>query len=209
MLGLTLSLPIQKSAIKTASVPIQKFTANCAIADLKISSQKIYRCRFRNRQQDCVVVDSEINSQKLCRCRFRNRWPKTFLLSIQKSAAQLRRCWFRNRQPTVPLSAAKNYVAADSKIDSQKLCCYRFRNRHPKTFLLPIQNSAAKLRRCWFRNQQPTVPLPIQKSAAKNCAAADSEIGSDGRVISAFVLSSSSFLVVYKNSALVRADLWV
>jgi len=32
------------------------------------------------------------------------------------------------------------------------------------------------------------LPLPIQKSAAKNCVAADSEIGSDGGVISALLL---------------------
>jgi hypothetical protein len=109
LLGLTLSLLIQKSTIKTTSLPIQKSTANYAAADSKISD-------------------------------------KTPSLLIQKSTI--------------------NYAAADSKISNQKLCCCRFRNRQPKTFPLPIQKSAAKLCRCRFRNRQPTVPVPIQNSAA-------------------------------------------
>jgi hypothetical protein len=65
------------------------------------------------------------------------------------------------------------------------------------TASLPIEKSAAKLRRCRFRNWQPeTTLLPIQKSAARNCVAAvqklaarhcvaaDLEISSDGGVIS-------------------------
>jgi len=40
--------------------------------------------------------------------------------------------------------------------------------------------------------------LPIQKSAARNCVTADSEIGSDGGVISAFLF----FLGVYKEQAI-------
>jgi hypothetical protein len=47
---------------------------------------------------------------------------------------------------TMPLpvqkSAAKNYAAAGSEIGSKKLCRCQFKNRQPKTVLLPIQNSA-------------------------------------------------------------------
>jgi hypothetical protein len=48
------------------------------------------------------------------------------------------------------------------------------------------------------------MPLPIQKSVAKNCAAANSESDSDGGVISSLVLSSffSFFLGVYNKSAM-------
>jgi hypothetical protein len=31
---------------------------------------------------------------------------------------------------------------------------------------LPVEKAVAKLRRCGFRNQHPTVLLPIQKSTA-------------------------------------------
>jgi len=107
-----------------------------------------------------VVADSEIEK------------PKTEALPIQR--------W-----------ATKNFAAANSEIDSKKLHRCRFRNQQPKTVLLPIQKSAmrtaplsthkskAKLCRCQFRNQQPIRPLPIQRSAAKNCIAADSEIGNE------------------------------
>jgi hypothetical protein len=44
LLGFTLSLPIQKSAITTASLRIQKLEANYAAADLEIGSQKLCRC---------------------------------------------------------------------------------------------------------------------------------------------------------------------
>jgi hypothetical protein len=50
-------------------------------------------------------------------------------------------------------------------------------NRQP-TMPLPIQKSAIKLRRCWFRNRQSIVPLQIQKSATKNYVVVDLEIGS-------------------------------
>jgi hypothetical protein len=69
-----MSLPIQKSVMKIASLLIQKLAA------------------------------------KLCRCRFRNWQLKTVSLPIQRSTA-------------------KNCVATDSEIDSQKPCCCRFRNR--------------------------------------------------------------------------------
>jgi 16S rRNA A1518/A1519 N6-dimethyltransferase RsmA/KsgA/DIM1 with predicted DNA glycosylase/AP lyase activity len=53
-------------------------------------------------------------------------------------------------------STAKNFVVANSKIGSQVLC------------------------RCQSRNQQPqTLLLLIQKSAATNCVAIDSEISSE------------------------------
>jgi hypothetical protein len=68
-------------------------------------------------------------------------------LPIQKSAAKLYRCRLKNQ--------SQNHVAADSEIDNQT-----FKNRQPKTLL-----------------------MPIQKSAAKNFATADSKIGSDGGVI--------------------------
>jgi len=83
---------------------------------------------------------------------------------------------------------ATNYVAAESEIESQKLCHCRFRNWQPKTLPLPIQESATKLRCCRFENQQPIMSMSIQKSAAKNYVATDSEIGIDGGVISALLL---------------------
>jgi len=55
---------------------------------------------------------------------------------------------------------------------------------------LSIQKSTIKI-----------APLPIQKSAAKNFFAADSEMSSDGGVISALVLSFF-FLGVYNKSAM-------
>jgi hypothetical protein len=55
-----------------------------------------------------------------------------------------------------------------------------------RTTPLLIHKSAAKLCRCQFRNWQPIGQLLNQKSAAKNCAAADSKIGSDGGVISIY-----------------------
>jgi hypothetical protein len=57
-----------------------------------------------------------------------------------------------------------------------------------KTVSLPIQKSATNLHRCRFRNRQSTVPLQYQKSVTKNCVAADSEIDSDGGVISTLLL---------------------
>jgi len=80
-------------------------------------------------------------------------------LPIQKSAAR-----------TAPLLIHKS---------AAKLCRCRFRNRQP-TMSLPIQRSKnQKLRRCRFRDGQPkTLPLLIQKSTAKNCTVADSEISS-------------------------------
>jgi hypothetical protein len=81
-------------------------------------------------------------------------------------------------------SAANDCFAANWEIAAKLRRC-RFRNWQPETTLLPIQKSAAKLCRCRFRNQQPeTASLLIQKSAARHCVAADSEIGSDGGVIS-------------------------
>jgi hypothetical protein len=64
LLGLTLSLPIQKSTIKITSLSIQKSAANY------------------------VAADSAIGNQKFCRCRFRNRQPKIVSLPIQKSATK-------------------------------------------------------------------------------------------------------------------------
>jgi len=66
-------------------LPNQKLTAkNWVAANSEIGSQKLYRCRFINRQKNygvadselaanCAAADSEINNQKLCRCRFRNQ----------------------------------------------------------------------------------------------------------------------------------------
>jgi hypothetical protein len=92
LLGVALSLPIQKLAIKTASMPIQKFTANCVIADLEIGSQKLYLCRFRNRHQDCVAANSEIGGQKLFCCQFRN-WRHNCVAVDLEIGSQLCRCW--------------------------------------------------------------------------------------------------------------------
>jgi hypothetical protein len=50
LLGFTLSLLIQKLAIKTASLPIHKLATNCVAADLEIDNQKLYRFRFENQQ---------------------------------------------------------------------------------------------------------------------------------------------------------------
>ena len=77
-------------------------------------------------------------------------------------------------------SAAKNYVAADSEIGSQKLC--------RKTMSLPIQKSAAKNRVTTDSKITAAVSLLIQKSTAKNYVVVDSEISNDGGVISALLI---------------------
>jgi hypothetical protein len=56
LLGFTLSLLIQKLAIKTASLPIHKLATNCVAADLEIDNQKLYRFRFENQQSKTLPV---------------------------------------------------------------------------------------------------------------------------------------------------------
>jgi hypothetical protein len=56
LLGFTLSLLIQKLAIKTTSLSIQKLATNCVAADLEIGNQKLYRFRFGNQQPKTLQV---------------------------------------------------------------------------------------------------------------------------------------------------------
>jgi hypothetical protein len=100
LLGLTLSLPIQKSTIKITSLSIQKSAANYVAADSEIGNQKLCRCRFRNRQpfvplsaaKNCVAADSEIGTQKLFRYRFRNRQQNCVVAYLKISTQKQCRC---------------------------------------------------------------------------------------------------------------------
>jgi hypothetical protein len=153
-------LPIQKSVAKTVPLPIQKSIA------------KLCHCQFKNQQKKYVVANSEIASQKLYCCRFQNRQPSSMPLPIQKSVANnyaaadaeigsqvLCHCQSRNRQPqTLPLPIMKS---------GTKLCCCQFRNRQPKALLQPILKWAAKY--C------ATADLEIGN---KNCDVADPKISS-------------------------------
>jgi hypothetical protein len=56
LLGFTLSLLIQKLAIKITSLPIQKLATNCVAVDLEIGNQKLYRFRFGNQQPKTLPV---------------------------------------------------------------------------------------------------------------------------------------------------------
>jgi hypothetical protein len=58
---------------------------------------------------------------------------KVVLLSIQKSTTK-----------TKLEISSENYVAADSEVGSQELCCCQFKNWQPRTMTLPIQRSAVK-----------------------------------------------------------------
>jgi hypothetical protein len=74
-------------------------------------------------------------------------------------------------------SASKNCVAVDSEIGNENYVAVNS-EIDIQTMPLSIQKLTAK-----------NFPLPIQKSVAKNYATADSEINSDGGVISALLLS--------------------
>jgi hypothetical protein len=99
LLGYTLSLPIQKSTIKTMPLPIQKLAANYAAADSEISNKKQSRCQIKNWQSKILPQPIQKLTERLLHCRFRNRQPKTLPLPIQKLAAKPRSCRFRNWQP--------------------------------------------------------------------------------------------------------------
>jgi hypothetical protein len=57
------------------------------------STQKLYRCRFRNQHESYATANSEICSHKLCHCRFWNR-PKNFGAIDSEIGNQLCRCRF-------------------------------------------------------------------------------------------------------------------
>jgi hypothetical protein len=62
-----MQLPIQKSAVKTMPVPIQKSaTSNYAAADPEIGSLKLFRCRLKNWLPKALLLPILKSTAKYC-----------------------------------------------------------------------------------------------------------------------------------------------